>query len=86
MKEPLIINLLLLFLQLSVPLIGAVLVGGVIGGVLQGSLKVEDRSIGFAMKFAAFLAALYLSNGFLLTVCREFALRIWGGAEYYGGL
>ena len=86
MKEPLIGNLILLFLQLALPIIGGVFVGGIVGSLLQRALRIEDRSIGFAFKFAAFIGALFLSSSFLGQVCAEFAVRVWGTSSTYGGV
>ena len=85
MREPLIGNLFLLFLQLALPILGAVFIGGILGSLLQRALRIEDRSIGFAFKFAGFVGVLFLSSNFMGQVCAEFATRVWGASTTYGG-
>lgn len=62
----------------AVPAVVAILIGGLLMGVLQGATTVRDVSIGYFGRLLALVAALYLifpliSSGFI-----DFARRCFG--------
>ncbi|MFN8391704.1 MAG: flagellar biosynthetic protein FliQ [Bdellovibrionota bacterium] len=79
----LIANALRLVAQLSLPLFLAILAGAVVSGVIRVATQIDDASIGFAGRFTAAVALLYFGSLSLSKPVFDFALRIWGGADFY---
>jgi flagellar biosynthesis protein FliQ len=83
MAETALFNALTLFVKLVLPLLGVLLLSGVLAGVLQTSTQIEDRTISLATKFAGlFLIASLWSTG-LFPQLISFTQSLWGGAEFY---
>lgn len=83
MSEFLLSSAAIIFLKLVLLLGGGALLGGVVGGILQSFIRVEDKAIGFFFRLAGFVGGLYLAarSGFPLII--DFVREIWGGGQYY---
>ncbi len=67
----------------SMPLLGAIGVGALLAGVLRVATQIDDAAIGFIGRFAGLsVFLLFLSNGLFQQVY-QFALRVWGGSDFY---
>ena len=72
----LLVEALQLALWLSVPVLTACVVTGVLTSLLQGALQAGDPSIGFTPKLFAALGALWLSRDYLAERMLAFAGQV----------
>jgi flagellar biosynthesis protein FliQ len=83
MESLLISNTLRLAAHLCLPLFIAVLIGALVSGIVRVATQIDDPAIGFAGRFAAVAAFLYFSSLSMSKEVVDFALRIWGGGDFY---
>lgn len=76
-------NALEMFFHLVLPILGAILCGGILAGIFQALTQIQDRVIGLAAKLSSFGLACYLFSGEIARSFTEFTTRIWGGADLY---
>jgi type III secretory pathway component EscS len=83
MSGYLVMQTLGLCLQVVLAICGAVLLGGILSGILQGVTKIRDDAISFTFKvFSLGVAVTLLGSSFSGQVTK-FAARLWGGADLY---
>ena len=76
-------NALMLVVTLSMPFIGAALVGALVGGVLKVTTQIEDQVIGFAGKLAAVALLGYFTAHHYYSEIASFTSGVWGNSSLY---
>jgi len=72
-----------LVVELSLPVVGAALIGAVFVGVFQVATQISDESIGFAGKLAAVALSLYVTAAYLSSEIVAFTTSIWGEPRFF---
>ena len=72
-----------LYIGIITPMILVLLALGFITGVIKVATQIEDRSLGFVLKFIAVFIVCYIFVGAWANRVAEFAKEIWGNFHYY---
>jgi flagellar biosynthesis protein FliQ len=83
MDVTLIRNMLGLFSQLSVPIIGCIIGAAILVAILRVAIQIDDPVLGFAGRIAGLAIAFYLFADRVWQTIIEFSQRVWGGISYY---
>jgi len=68
---------LLTALKISVPVLMIGLITGLIVSVFQATTQIQEQSLHFVPKILAMLVAILLFGSWMLTVMKEFTLRMY---------
>lgn len=83
MESVLFANALKLVAHLSIPILGAIGVGALLGGILKVVTQIDDAAIGFVMRFAALSALLMWGSSAWTQQVYQFAQRLWSAPDMY---
>lgn len=72
-----------LFVGIISPLIGLLLLLGLLSGVLKVATQIDDKSLGFVLKFSLVFVVCYFFAGIWGNQVANFAKEIWGSMQYY---
>ena len=83
MNEYHIAEALKILILAVLPLMSAVFGGAVVGGLIVTLLRIEDRSIGFLCRVAAFALAIYFVTDTITARAVEFGKTMWTDTKNY---
>lgn len=73
-------------LKLSVPVMLVGLIVGLAVSILQATTQIQEQSLHFVPKIIAMLAAMVVLGAWMLTVMKEFTLRVFDGMLKFIGM
>ncbi len=62
---------------ISAPFVAACLVMGLIGGAVQGAIRLQDATLGFALKLGGVAVVLFFAGTWTLGLLTQFTQRAW---------
>lgn len=83
---PLFTGLLQALMMLGAPVVGAVLVAGVLSGLGQATTGIQDPAIGQTLRLGAGLGALFLAGGWMVGVASRFTLWLYSDFSRFLGI
>jgi len=83
MESVLLANALKLVAHLCVPILAAVGVGALLGGIIRVLTQIDDAAISFIMRFASLSALLLWGSTGIGREVYQFAMRLWSGQDLY---
>ncbi len=73
-------------LKVSVPVLLIGLIVGLVVSIFQATTQIQEQSLHFVPKIIAMLAALLLLGSWMLTVLKEFTIRMFEGMLKFIGM
>ncbi|NLW01874.1 MAG: flagellar biosynthesis protein FliQ [Clostridiaceae bacterium] len=73
-------------LKISVPVLLAGLIVGLAVSIFQATTQIQEQSLHFVPKIIAMLVALLVLGAWMLTVMKEFTLRVFDGMLKFIGM
>jgi len=73
-------------LKVSVPVLLAGLIVGLAVSIFQATTQIQEQSLHFVPKIIAMLVALLILGAWMLTVMKEFTLRVFDGMLKFIGM
>lgn len=73
-------------LKVSVPVLLIGLIVGLVVSIFQATTQIQEQSLHFVPKIVAMLAALLLLGSWMLTVLKEFTIRMFEGMLKFIGM
>lgn len=77
MEVQLFANALQLAVYVTAPLLGLIVLAGLVSGVLQSVTQVSDESISLGLRIVATVVALYFYSHFMFAELQGFATYVW---------
>jgi flagellar biosynthetic protein FliQ len=71
---------------LSLPVLGAALVVGLVVGLLQAVTSIQEQTLSFVPKLFAIVAVLVITGPWMLRTLSEYGAQIFGGLPRFGAL
>ncbi|MBA3938465.1 MAG: flagellar biosynthesis protein FliQ [Planctomycetes bacterium] len=71
---------------LSLPVLGAALVVGLVVGLLQAVTSIQEQTLSFVPKLFAIVAVLVITGPWMLRTLTEYGVLIFGGLPRFGAL
>jgi len=73
-------------LKVSVPVLLAGMIVGLAVSIFQATTQIQEQSLHFVPKIIAMLVALLILGAWMLTVMKEFTLRVFDGMLKFIGM
>ena len=73
-------------LNISLPVVLAGLMGALAASIFQATTQIQEQSLHFVPKIIAMLVALLVLGAWMLTVMKEFTLRVFDGMLKFIGM
>ena len=77
---------MMIILKISVPVLLAGLIVGLAVSIFQATTQIQEQSLHFVPKIIAMLVALLVLGAWMLTVMKEFTLRVFDGMLKFIGM
>ena len=71
-------------LKVSVPVLLTGLIVGLAVSIFQATTQIQEQSLHFVPKIIAMLVALLVLGSWMLTVMKEFTMRMFDGMKFIG--
>ena len=72
-----LVGMLVLAVEVSLPLVGAAFVAGLVVSILQATTQINDPALSFVPKVAAVIAGLVFFGAAMLQVTTTFTQSLW---------
>ena len=79
-------QMLYVSIVLSLPVLGAALVVGLVVGLMQAVTSIQEQTLSFVPKLFAIVAVLVVAGPWMLRTLSEYGAQIFGGLPRFGAL